>query len=196
MMLPAVAARRQAERGGGGSEGWRSVRIAVYGAGGVGGYFGGRLAQAGAEVHFIARGAHLQALRERGLKVRSVKGDFEVQAPATDDPADVGSCDFVLFCVKTFDTEAAAARLGPLVGEGTAVVSLQNGVESEEQLARAVGADHVMGGAAFIFAEIAEPGVIAHTGGPASITFGELDGRASERAKRLLARCQQAGVQA
>ena len=113
------------------------MRIAVYGAGGVGGYFGGRLAQAGADVRFIARGAHLQALREQGLRVRSVTGDFEVRAPATDDPAEVGSCDFVLFCVKTFDTDAAAARLGPLVGEDTAVVSLQNGVENEEKLARA-----------------------------------------------------------
>ena len=168
------------------------MRIAVYGAGGVGGYFGGRLAQAGAEVDFIARGAHLQALREHGLRVRSVKGDFEVQAPATNDPADVGPCDFVLFCVKTFDTDAAAARLGPLVREGTAVVSLQNGVENEEKLARAVGEDHVMGGAAFIFAGIAAPGVIVHTGGPASLTFGELDGRASERAKRLLACCEMA----
>jgi len=172
------------------------VRIAVYGAGGVGGYFGGRLAQAGAEVHFIARGAHLQALREHGLRVRSVKGDFDVPAPATDDPAEVGPCDFVLFCVKTFDTDAAAARLGPLIGGGTAVVSLQNGVENEEKIARAVGDDHVMGGAAFIFAEIAEPGVILHTGGPTSITFGELDGRTSQRAKRLLAQCEQAGFAA
>jgi 2-dehydropantoate 2-reductase len=169
------------------------MRIAVYGAGSVGGYFGGRLAQAGAEVHFIARGAHLQALREHGLKVRSVKGDFQVQAPATDDPADVGCGDFVLFCVKTFDTDAAAARLGPLIGENTAVVSLQNGVENEDKIAQAVGKDHVMGGAAFIFAEIAEPGVIVHTGGPTSITFGELDGHTSERAKRLLACCEQAG---
>jgi 2-dehydropantoate 2-reductase len=169
------------------------MRIAAYGAGGVGGYFGGRLAQAGAEVHFIARGAHLQALREHGLRVRSVKGDFEVQAPATDDPAEIGPCDFVLFCVKTFDTDAAAARLGPLVGEGTAVVSLQNGVENEDKLAQAVGDDHVMGGAAFIFAQIAGPGMIAHTGGPTSITFGEFDGRASERARRLLACCEQAG---
>ena len=92
------------------------MRIAVYGAGGVGGYFGGRLARAGADVRFIARGAHLQALREQGLRVRSVTGDFEVRVPATDDPAEVGSCDFVLFCVKSFDTAAAAARLGPLVG--------------------------------------------------------------------------------
>lgn len=81
-------------------------------------------------MHFIARGAHLRALREHGLTVRSVRGDFQVQAPATDDPGDVGPCDFVLFCVKTFDTDAAAARLGPLVGDGTAVVSLQNGVEN------------------------------------------------------------------
>jgi 2-dehydropantoate 2-reductase len=172
------------------------MRIAVYGTGGIGGYFGGRLAQAGADVHFIARGAHLRALRERGLRVRSVKGDFEVQAPATDDPADIGACDFVLFCVKAFDTDAAAARLGPLVGDGTAVLSLQNGVENEEKLARAVGEGHVMGGAAFIFAEIAEPGVITHTGGPASITFGELDGRASQRAQRLLACCERAGFEA
>jgi 2-dehydropantoate 2-reductase len=128
--------------------------------------------------------------------VRSVKGDFEVQAPVTDDPADIGPCDFVLFCVKTFDTDAAAARLGPLVGEGTAVVSLQNGVENEEKLTGAVGENHVMGGAAFIFAEIAEPGVILHTGGPASITFGELDGHTSQRAKRLLACCEQAGFEA
>src|SRR5262249_60603119 len=101
------------------------MRIAVYGTGGVGGYFGGRLAQAGADVHFIARGAHLRALRERGLRVRSVKGDFEVQAPATDDPADIGACDFVLFCVKACDTDAAAAWLGPLVGDGTAARAVQ-----------------------------------------------------------------------
>jgi 2-dehydropantoate 2-reductase len=172
------------------------MRIAVYGAGGVGGYFGGRLARVGAEVHFIARGAHLQALQEDGLRVRSVKGDFAVRVLATDDPADIGLCDYVLFCVKAFDTDAAAARLGPLVGETTAVVSLQNGVDNEEKLARAVGQDHVMGGAAFIFAGIAEPGVIVHTGGPTSITFGELDGQVTERAQRLLACCQQAGFEA
>src|SRR5258708_9762706 len=158
------------------------MRIAVYGAGGVGGYFGERLARAGAEVHLIARGAHLQALREHGLRVRSVKGDFEVQASATDDPAEVGSCDFVLFCVKSFDTDAAAARLGPLVGEGTAVVSLPNGGENEEKLAPAGGADHVMGGAALIFAQIAEPGVILHTRGAVSNPRREPDGRGRPRA--------------
>jgi 2-dehydropantoate 2-reductase len=172
------------------------MRIAVYGAGGVGGYFGGRLAQAGADVHLIARGAHLQVLRTHGLRVRSVKGDFAVRLPATDDPADVGPCDYVLFCVKAFDTEPAAVRLGPLLGEDTAVVSLQNGVDNEEKLARVVGPAHVMGGAAFIFAGISEPGVIVHTGGPTTITFGELDGRRTERAQRLLACYQQAGVAA
>src|SRR6266487_3410600 len=172
------------------------MRIAVYGAGGVGGYFGGRLAQAGADVHLIARGAHLQALREHGLRVRSVKGDFAVRVPATDDPAEVGPCDYVLFCVKAFDTEPAAARLGPLVGDATAVVSLQNGVDNEEKLALAVGQDHVMGGAAFIFAGIAEPGVIVHSGGPTSITFGELNGQVTDRAQRLLDCCQRAGFAA
>jgi 2-dehydropantoate 2-reductase len=172
------------------------MRIAVYGAGGVGGYFGGRLAQAGTEVHFIDRGAHLRALRNHGLRVQSVKGDFAVQVPATDDPAQVGPCDYVLFCVKAFDTEPAAARLGPLLGEGTAVLSLQNGVDNEEKLARSIGPDHVMGGAAFVFAGKAEPGVIVHTGGPTSITFGELDGQVTERAQRLLECCQRAGFAA
>ena len=172
------------------------MRIAVYGAGGVGGYFGGRLAQAGTDVHFIDRGAHLHALREHGLRVQSVKGDFTVLVPATNDPAEVGPCDYVLFSVKAFDTEPAAARLEPLLGKGTAVLSLQNGVDNEEKLTRAIGPDDVMGGAAFIFAGKAAPGVIVHTGGPTSITFGELDGRASERAQRLLACCQRAGFAA
>ncbi len=172
------------------------MRIAVFGAGGLGGYVGGRLAQAGAEVHFIARGAHLGALRDRGLTVRDATEEFHVQPLATGDPADVGPCDFVLFCVKAFDTDAAAARLGPLVGAGTAVISLQNGVENEEKLARTVGDGHVMGGAAYFFAQIAEPGVIVHGGGPTSITFGELDGHASQRARSLLACCERAGLHA
>jgi 2-dehydropantoate 2-reductase len=169
------------------------MRIAVYGAGGVGGYFGGRLAQAGADVHLIARGAHLEALRTHGLRVRSVKGDFTVRVPATDEPADIGPCDYVLFCVKAFDTEPAATQLKPLLGDATAVVSLQNGVDNEEKLARAIGQAHVVGGAAFIFAGITEPGVIVHTGGPTSITFGELDGQVTERAQRLLDCCRQGG---
>jgi 2-dehydropantoate 2-reductase len=168
------------------------MKIAVYGAGGVGGYFGGRLAQAGADVYLVARGEHLAALRERGLRVESVRGDFDLELPATDDPADIGPCDHVLFCVKSFDTESAARRLDPLLGDETAVVSLQNGIDNEQRLADLVGLEHVVGGVAYIFSTIGEPGVIEHTGGQAEIVFGELDGTRSERAERLADLCDRA----
>ncbi|MFU8869501.1 2-dehydropantoate 2-reductase [Natronococcus sp.] len=168
------------------------MKVAIYGAGGVGAYFGGRLARAGADVHLLARGAHLEALRRDGLRVDSVRGDFEVELPATDDPASIGPCDYVLFAVKSFDTAAAARELEPLLGEETAVVSLQNGLDNEEKLADVIGEDRVMGGVAYVFSTIAEPGRIEQTGGPASITFGELDGTRSERAERLLERCERA----
>ena len=167
-----------------------SVKIAVYGAGGVGGYFGGRLAEAGADVHLIARGEHLEALRQDGLRVQSVSGDFEVALPATEDPSDVGPCDYILFTVKSFDTEAAARELHPLLHDRTAVISLQNGLDNEEQLADEIGQEHVMGGVAYIFSTIAEPGVIEHTGGPTSFTYGELDGSRSDRAQRFQEWCE------
>ena len=170
------------------------VKVAVVGAGGVGGYFGGRLALAGADVHLVARGPHLNTLRERGLRVVSVRGDFSVSPRATDDPGVIGPCDVVLFCVKSYDTEQAAERLPPLVNGETAVLSLQNGVDNVEKIAAVVGERHVMGGAAFIFAAIAEPGVIADSGGPGSVVFGELDGSRSPRAVRLLALFERAGV--
>ena len=172
------------------------VRVAVYGTGGVGGYFGGRLALAGVDVHLIARGPHLRALQKSGLRVRSTKGDFEIDLPASDRPSDIGPCDYVLFSVKSFDTEEAATRLGPLIEDETAVVSFQNGVDNEEKIAGALGPNHVMGGAAYIFSGIAEPGVIAHTGGPARIVFGEMDGSDSERARRFLEACREAGIDA
>jgi 2-dehydropantoate 2-reductase len=172
------------------------VKLAVYGTGGVGGYFGGRLALAGVDVYLIARGPHLDALQARGLKVTSTRGDFHVDLSASDDPSDVGPCDFVLFSVKSFDSDAAAARLGPLIGENTAIISFQNGIDNEEKIAAAVGPGHVMGGVAYIFSRIAEPGVITHTGGPARIVFGELDGAASERAQRFLDTCREAGIDA
>lgn len=172
------------------------MKVAIYGAGGVGGYFGGRLARAGVDVHLIARGDHLEALRRDGLKVRSVFGDFEARLPATDDPTTIDDCDYVLFCVKSNDTVAAAASLPPLIGADTAVISLQNGVDNEEILAGAIGARHVMGGVAYIFATIAGPGVIEHTGGPARIAFGELDGRRSARAEAFLEACQRAEIDA
>lgn len=171
-----------------------AVKVAVYGVGGVGGYFGGRLALGGSDVHLIARGPHLSALRDRGLRVSSVLGDFETSLRATDNPGDIGPCDYVLFCVKSFDTESAATHLQPLLGEDTAVISLQNGVENEDKLAAQIGSQHVLGGAAFIFSSISEPGVISHTGGPARIVLGEMDGSRSERAVSLWELCQRAGI--
>lgn len=172
------------------------MKVAVFGTGGVGGYFGGRLALAGAEVHLIARGAHLEALRTSGLRVTSPKGDFQIDLPATDDPSQVGPCDYVLFSVKSFDTDDAAAPLPALMGDETAVVSFQNGVDNEARIARAVGREHVMGGAAYIFSGIVEPGLVAHTGGPARIVFGEMDGSRSQRAERFLEICQRADIDA
>ena len=172
------------------------MKIAVIGAGGVGGYFGGRLAQAGEDVHFIARGEHLRAMRERGLRVRSVRGDFEIRAQATDDPSEVGPCDHVLFCVKSFGTSEAAKSLKPLLGPDTAVVSFQNGIDNEEAIAAEVGWEHVMAGAAFIFASIVEPGMVEDSGGPARLVFGEWDGHESDRGTRLLEAFRHAGVDA
>jgi len=172
------------------------MKIAVIGAGGVGGYFGGRLAQAGEDVHFIARGEHLRAMRERGLRVRSVRGDFEIRVQATDDPKEVGPCDHVLFCVKSFATKEAAKSLKPLIGPDTAVVSFQNGIDNEEAIAADVRWEHVMAGAAFIFSSIAEPGVIEDAGGPARLVFGEWDGQESDRSTRLLEAFRHAGIDA
>ena len=170
------------------------MKVVVIGAGGVGGYFGGRLATAGHEVSMVARGPHLAALSEQGLRVRSVKGDFSFDVPVAEDASAFGPCDVVLFCVKAFDTESAAGGLAPVMGPDTAVVSLQNGVDNEDQLAAALGAEHVVGGAAFIFSTITEPGVVTHTGGPARIVFGERDNRRSDRVERLLAACREAGI--
>ena len=168
------------------------MKIVVYGAGGVGGYFGGRLARAGADVHLVARGEHLDAIRRDGLRVESVHGDFEVDLPATDDPASIGPCDVVLVTVKSYDTDEVAVELGALLGEETAVVSLQNGLDNEERLSAAIGPDRVLGGVAYVFSTVREPGVIEHTGGPATVTFGELDGTRSERGERLLEWCERA----
>lgn len=171
------------------------MKIGVIGAGGVGGYFGARLAQTGNEVGLVARGDHLRAIREHGLRIRSVLGDAAVGVVASDDPRDIGPCDVVLFCVKSYDTVAAAALLPALLGSGGAVLSLQNGVDNEEILAEVWGADRVIGGAAYIFSTVAEPGVIEHTGGPARLVFGELDGQPSQRTERLLQACQNSGIE-
>ena len=167
------------------------------GTGGVGGYFGGRLAQHGEEVSFIARGAHLRAIQENGLIVRSRGGDFRIYpARATEDPAEIGPSDIVMFNVKMWDTEAAGRAVQPLIGQNTAVISFQNGVEAEEILANILGREHVMGGAAYIFSSIAEPGVIAHTSPTARLLFGELNGEATPRAEAFRAAAWAAGIDA
>jgi 2-dehydropantoate 2-reductase len=163
------------------------LRIAVYGAGAVGGYFGGRLAEAGEDVTLIARGEHLAALRERGLSVRSLTGDFHVSRfAATDDPETVGPADLVILGTKTWHVEEAALAMKPLVGEGTAIIPLQNGVEAPDQLARTLGPGPVLGGLCRIMSFVAEPGVIRHVGAEPVLTFGELDGSDSERCSRIL----------
>ena len=170
------------------------MRIAIFGTGGVGGYFGARLAAAGNDVVFIARGAHLKAMQADGLKVESPLGNATVKpTKASDDPAAFGPVDVVLFAVKLYDTDSAAAKLKPLLGPDTAVISLQNGVDSEDRIAAAIGAKHVVGGVAYISATIGAPGLIKHLNRQAKLAFGELDGRKSLRLERFLAACQAAG---
>lgn len=171
------------------------MRIAVIGAGGIGGYFGGRLAAAGHDVTFVARGPHLAAIRDRGLKVSSVVGDFAVDpASVTDDPGSIGVVDAVLLAVKTWQLEPALAALPALVGDDTAVITTQNGVEAPEQVAAVVGERAVLPGIAKIFAFIDEPGSVAHAGGPASLAFAEWDNGSSERVLRLRQAITDAGA--
>ena len=162
------------------------MKIAVFGTGGVGGYFGGRLAQSGEEVIFIARGKHLQAIKDNGLKIDSINGDFIVQpVQATDNPEEVGIVDMVLVGVKAWQVSDAAAAMQPVVGPQTFVLPLQNGVEAPSQLAAVLGQEHVLGGLCGLIAYIAEPGHICHTGADPFIRFGELDNRPSDRVEWL-----------
>jgi 2-dehydropantoate 2-reductase len=173
------------------------MRIAVFGAGSVGGYFGGRLALAGEDVVFIARGTHLQAMRTQGLKVESPKGDFTVSSvQATDNPAEVGLVDVVLVAVKAWQVPEAAQAMRPMVGAETFVVPLQNGLEAPTLVAAVLGAQHVLGGSCAISSAITAPGRIRHLGLEPSVTFGELDQRASPRAERLRQAFERAGVPA
>lgn len=170
------------------------MRLLVMGAGGTGGYFGGKLARAGVDVTFVARGAHAEAIRRHGLTVRSATdGTWTVRAPVVADPAGLPPADLVLFCVKTFDTEAAARLIRPAVGAETGVLSIQNGVDAVDTLGRLLGPAHVMAGAAQVFATIAEPGVIVHTAA-GRILFGELDGADSARSRAFEAACGAAGI--
>jgi 2-dehydropantoate 2-reductase len=173
------------------------MKIAVMGSGGVGGYFGAKLAHSGAEVHFIARVAHLAAMREHGLRIESPTGDLTIQpVNATDNPAEIGPADIVLFAVKLYDTEVAAEACRPLLGPETAVVTFQNGIDGLGVLRRVLGDAHVAGGVTYIAAGIAAPGVIRQTGAMARLIFGELDGTPSSRLQVLLDQCTSAGIEA
>jgi len=168
------------------------MKIAIFGSGGVGGYFGGRLAASGENVTFLARGAHLAALQHGGLHIESPLGSLHLpKVQATDRPQAIGPVDVVLFTVKLYDVDASAATLAPLIGPDTVVITLQNGVDAVAMVAKHVGAEHVAGGAAYIVAVIDKPGFIRHTIAQ-QLVFGERDGRRSDR---LLA-FEEAGIRA
>jgi 2-dehydropantoate 2-reductase len=171
------------------------MKILIMGTGGVGGYYGGLLAQQGNEVTFIARGAHLYALRHAGLKVKSVHGDFHVfPANATDDPINVGPVDLILFCVKTYNTDDAAQAIRPAVGQQTTVMSLQNGVEAAERIGKVIGPEHVVGGVTWLSSAVEAPGVIKQISQFRRIVFGELGGGQSDRIQSIYDVLHQTGI--
>jgi 2-dehydropantoate 2-reductase len=172
------------------------MQIAVIGAGGIGGIYGAALARAGADVTFVARGAHLAAMREQGLRVEGDRGETHIRpAHATDDPASIGVVDYVLCCVKLWDVESTGEQIRPIVGPRTAVVPLQNGIDAAQRLIPILGHEAVMSGTAFVTGAIVAPGVIRQTGTYQRMTFGEIDGSASTRGERLRDLCAMAGFE-
>lgn len=173
------------------------MHIVIFGAGGIGGYFGGRLAQAGEKVTFIARGEHLQAMQTRGLEVKSIKGDFLIQpVTATSDPSKIHDVDVVLTCVKMWHLPGAAKAITALLDRDTIVIPLENGVEAPIQLSEILGREHILGGLCQIASRIASPGVIEHAGIEPYIAIGELDNRPSERTQAFLQVLQHARISA
>lgn len=172
------------------------MRIAIFGTGGAGGYFGAHLAQAGEEVVFIARGEHLKAIREQGLRVETTSGEIIVRSEATDDPTQVGTVDVVLVGVKTWQVTDAARAMRPMIKPQTFVVPLQNGVQAATELAAVLGAQHVLGGLCGTISRVISPGYILSVGETNFIKFGELDDRSSERVKQLQQAFERAGVRA
>ena len=167
--------------------------FAIVGSGAVGGYYGATLARAGHRVTFLARGAHLAAMRARGIEIRSPLGDFTIAAEATDDASSVGLVDVVLFAVKSYDNLTALPMLPPLVGEGTLVLTLQNGVDSSDEVASVVGERAVLGGATYIATGVSTPGVIEQTGTHRKIVFGEVFGDRAAVSSRVTALGRQLG---
>ena len=173
------------------------MRIVVIGTGGVGGYFGARLTEAGENVTFVARGAHLEAIKSRGLTVYSALGDMHLKdVQCTENTRDIGHADIVMIAVKLWATDEAIRTAKPLLGKNTGIISFQNGILAEESLIAAYSSQHAMGGVANIAALIEEPGVIRHNGNMASLAFGELNNTQSERAQSLLTACSRANIKA
>jgi 2-dehydropantoate 2-reductase len=173
------------------------MRITILGAGGVGGYFGGRLAEGGCDVGFVARGPHLVALRKHGLLVESKLGNIYLpKVRASDNPADLGVPDFLLISVKLWDMFTALRAADGVVGPETTVLSLQNGIQKEEIMAEVFGRDKVMGGVCYIASKISKPGVISHTGTMQRLIFGECDGGSSKRGETFLQLCRQGRIEA
>lgn len=173
------------------------MRIAVMGTGGVGGYYGGLLAQAGHAVTFIARGAHLQAIQAIGLQVKSIFGDFQVNpARATDDPAQIGPVDLVLFLTKAYHTDQAAQGIKPLIGPETSVLSLQNGVDAVDRIGAVIGKEHMLAGATWLSSIVEAPGVIKQVSQFRRVVLGELDGQITARAQSVHKAFQDTGITA
>lgn len=172
------------------------MRIAVMGSGGLGGYFGARLCDGGAEVHFIARGAHLEAMRSQGLRIEGPAALHLPAVNATDDPGQIGVVDLVMLCVKLWDTEAALKQISPLIGPDTSIISFQNGVLKDQMLKAAYDESRLMGGVGYVATTIDRPGVIRQTGPMQRMIFGEFDGTRSARAKAFLAACLAGGIKA
>jgi 2-dehydropantoate 2-reductase len=170
------------------------MRIAVLGSGGIGGYYGARLATAGHDVSFIARGAHLEAMQRRGLTVRTPQGESTMPVTAVADTRTLGPVDLVLFCVKSYDTQPAAQALAPLVAPDTTVITFQNGVDNVDVIASVVGSGAVLAGAVYIALQLAGPGVVLRTGGEGTIVFGEPSGAVTERVQRIAGAFQQSGI--
>src|SRR5579863_5283557 len=170
------------------------MRIAIVGAGGIGCIYGAALAKAGADVTFIARGAHLAAMQTNGLRIEGDRGETVLErVQATDDPASVGAVDYAVFCVKLWDVESAGAAIKPMVGPETAVIPQQNGVDAHERLAPILGGEAVMAGTAWVTGSIVAPGVVRQTGTYQRLIYGEVDGRMSQRGQAFANLCAEAG---
>ena len=171
------------------------MKIVIMGTGGVGGYYGAMLAKQGHDVTFVARGAHLKAIQEKGLQVKSIFGDFHLRpAKATDNPAQIGPVDLILICTKTYDTDESVQKIKPIVGKETTVLSLQNGVDAVERIGKVVGADHIVAGATWISSAVEAPGVIKHVSDFRRVVIGELNGQRTPRVEAIYDAFKQTGV--